>query len=226
MKTKRTRLSERSLPDYTKGEEIFNMVSHIVGGAFGIAALVGCVLVAALNGNVSGVVSGAIYGASMIILYTMSSVYHGLRNGTAKKVFQIIDHCSIFFLIAGTYTPITIGLLCKSSPAFGWTIFGIIWGCAALGITMTAIDLKKYKVPGMVLYIVMGWCVVIAIFPLLKVMPLSGFMWLLAGGIFYTVGAVLYAVGKRKRYFHSVFHLFVVVGSILQFITIIFYIMP
>lgn len=223
----RTKLKDRLLPVYTKGEEIFNMVSHIVGGAFAICALVLCVVVAALNGNVWGVVSGAIYGATMIVLYTMSSIYHGLRPEMPKKVFQVIDHCSIYFLIAGTYTPIAIGgQIRQENPVLAWVMFGIVWACCALGVTLTAIDLRKYRVFSMVCYIVMGWLIVFMIQPVLQVLPLAAFLWLLAGGIFYTVGSVLYGIGKKKRWMHSVFHLFVLLGSILQFVSILVYIMP
>ena len=223
----RTKLKDRLLPVYTKGEEIFNMVSHIVGGAFAICALVLRVVVAALNGNVWGVVSGAIYGATMIVLYTMSSIYHGLRPEMPKKVFQVIDHCSIYFLIAGTYTPIAIGgQIRQENPVLAWVMFGIVWACCALGVTLTAIDLRKYRVFSMVCYIVMGWLIVFMIQPVLQVLPLAAFLWLLAGGIFYTVGSVLYGIGKKKRWMHSVFHLFVLLGSILQFVSILVYIMP
>ena len=215
------------MPTYTKGEEIFNMVSHIVGGAFGIFALVFCVLVATLNNNVWGVVSGAIYGGTIIILYCMSSIYHGLKPNLAKKVFRVIDHCSIFLLIAGTYTPIAIGGQIRvQKPALAWVIFGVIWAAAILGITLNAIDMKKYAKFSMICYILMGWMVVIMIKPVLEILPIGGFIWLLAGGVAYTVGAVLYGVGKRRKWMHSVFHLFVLLGSILQFICILFYIMP
>ena len=223
----RTKLKDRLLPVYTKGEEIFNMVSHIVGGAFAICALVLCVVVAALSGNVWGVVSGAIYGATMIVLYTMSSIYHGLRPEMPKKVFQVIDHCSIYFLIAGTYTPIAVGgQIRQENPVLAWVMFGIVWACCALGVTLTAIDLRKYRVFSMVCYIVMGWLIVFMIRSVLQVLPLAAFLWLLAGGIFYTVGSVLYGIGKKKRWMHSVFHLFVLLGSILQFVSILVYIMP
>ena len=142
----RQKLCERKLPDYTKGEEIFNMVSHIVGGALGIVSLTLCVIFAALNKNVFGVVSGAIYGSSLIVLYTMSSIYHGLSSKTmSKKVFQVLDHCSIFFLIAGTYTPICLCPLREYNPLLGWGIFGVIWAAATLGIVLNSIDIKKYK---------------------------------------------------------------------------------
>ena len=154
---KRTKLKDRTLPNYTKGEEIANMVTHIIGGVIGIVALVLCVVFAAKNKNVYGIVSGSIFGAMMILLYTMSSIYHGLSPKlTAKKVFQIIDHCTIFLLIAGTYTPIVLCAVREYSPALGWTLFGVIWGFAILGIVLNSIDLTKYKTFSMICYLVMG----------------------------------------------------------------------
>ncbi|MDD4698722.1 MAG: hemolysin III family protein [Oscillospiraceae bacterium] len=221
----RTRLSDRVLPNYTKGEEIFNMVSHLVGGALGIVAVVLCVVFAALNSDIYGVVSGAIYGSTMILLYAMSSIYHGLRPQLmAKKVFQVIDHCSIYLLIAGTYTPITLCAFRKVSVVFGWTIFGIIWAAAVLGIILNSIDLKKYKVFSMICYLAMGWVVIFEIRPTYAALGVGGTVFLLVGGLFYTIGAVLYGVGKKHRYMHSIFHLFVVAGSIMHFFCILFYI--
>lgn len=223
---KRQKLSDRTLPHYTKGEEIFNMVSHIVGGAVGVAALTLCVIFAALHGNVYGVVSGAIYGASMIILYTMSSIYHGLRPQLmAKKVFQIIDHCSIFLLIAGTYTPISLSALRTSNPVLGWTIFGIIWGVAALGIILNSIDIKAYKTFSAICYLIMGWCIVFAWKPTVVALGTGGIALLISGGISYTVGALFYYFLKKKRYMHSVFHIFVVLGSVLHLLCILLYVM-
>ncbi len=221
----RTKLSERVLPQYTKGEEIFNMVSHIVGGALGIAALVLCVVFAAIHRDVYGVVGSAIYGATMIILYTMSSIYHGLKpHLTAKKVFQVIDHCSIFLLIAGTYTPIALTALREHTAWLGWTIFGVIWALAALGISLNAVDLKKYKKFSMICYLAMGWCIVLAAKATYEAIALPGILLLLAGGIAYTIGAVIYGVGKKHKYMHSIFHLFVVAGSVLQFLCILLYV--
>ena len=222
----RTKLRDRILPSYTKGEEIFNMVSHIVRAAFAIAALVLCVIVSALYGNGWGVASGAIYGATMILLYTMSSLYHGLRPEMAKKVFQIIDHCSIYLLIAGTYTPITLCSLRPAYPVTAWVIFGAVWGLAALGITLNAIDLKGFRIFSMICYLGMGWCIVFALKATLECLPLPGLWLLLAGGVFYTLGALLYGLGKKKRYMHSIFHLFVLAGSILHFLLIVIYVMP
>ena len=225
MKMQRTKLSERELPDYTKGEEIFNMVSHIVGGALGLAALVLCVVFSALHKNVYGVVASAIYGAPMIILYTMSSIYHGLRpNLMAKKVFQVIDHCSIFLLIAGTYTPLALCSFREYSAPLGWWIFGVIWGSAVLGIVLNAIDIKKYKRFSMICYLAMGWCIVFAAKATYLTLGFGGTAFLIAGGILYTIGAVLYAKAKNHRYMHSVFHLFVVFGSVLHFFCILLYV--
>lgn len=222
---KRTKLCDRVLPDYTRGEEIFNSVSHMVGGGFGVVALVTCVIVAALKGDIWGVVGSAIYGASLIALYTMSSVYHALPKNTGKKVMQILDHCTIYFLIGGTYTPIVLGPIRKLSPGWGWTIFGIVWGCAALGAVFTAIDLKKYAVLSMICYLGMGWCIVIAAKITIEALTLPALLWILVGGIAYTIGAVLYGIGSRHRYMHSVFHIFVLLGSIAQYFGIIFYIL-
>lgn len=221
----RTKLKDRILPDYTKGEEIFNMVSHTVGGAFGIAALVLCIIRAALKGNVWGVVGSSIYGASLIILYSFSSIYHGLAKNIGKKVMQILDHCAIFFLIAGTYTPIALGPIRRNSTVLGWSIFGIVWIFAVIGIIFNSIDLKKYSTFSMICYIGMGWCIIAISKTALKSIALTGLILLLIGGIAYTVGAVLYAIGKKRKYAHCIFHIFVVIGSILQFFAIYFYIL-
>lgn len=221
----RTKLSDRILPSYTKAEELFNMVSHIVGAAFGVAALVLCVVYSALNGDVWDVVGSSIYGGSLVLLYTMSSIYHGLPLNMGKKVMQIMDHCTIYFLIAGTYTPILFSAIREVSPAWCWSIFGIVWGFAVLGAVFTAIDIKKYSKLSMACYIGMGWCIVIAGKTAIAAIPFEGLMWLLVGGIAYTVGAGLYAIGKKKKFFHSIFHIFCVLGSFCQFLCILLYIL-
>ena len=199
------------------------MVTHIVGGAFGIVALVLCVVFSAKKHDPYLVVGSAIYGASLILLYTMSSVYHGLRPNLGKKVMQVLDHCTIYFLIGGTYTPIVLGPLRAMIPWLGWTIFGVVWGFCALGCTFTAIDIEKYKKLAMCCYIGIGWIIVIAIKPTMQAVTFEGFLFLLLGGVSYTIGAVLYALGKKMRYMHSIFHVFVLVGTALQFITIFAY---
>ncbi len=213
------------LPDYTKGEEIFNMVSHIVGGAMGIVVAVLCIVFAAKKGNPYSVVSASLFGSMMILLYSMSSIYHGLSSKLkAKKVFRVLDHCTIFFLIAGTYTPIALCTIRGYNKALGWTYFGIVWGLAALGVTLTAINLEKHKVLGMIFYIALGWCILPVIPRLIPLMGMGGMTFLFLGGISYTIGAVLYGIGKKKRYMHSVFHIFIVIGSLLHFFCILFYV--
>lgn len=224
VKYERIPFRDRKMPDYTNGEEIFNMVSHIVGGAFGVVALVLTVVFSALRGSVWSVVSSSIYGGSMILLYTVSGVYHGLPAGMGKRVMQVIDHCTIFLLIAGTYTPVVLSAIRSYSAVWGWTLFGVVWGCALLGMTFTAIDMKRYERLAMMLYLGIGWCIVTAVKPAMASIPMAGLGWILAGGIAYTVGAVLYGLGSRHRYMHSVFHVFVVAGSVLQFIGIFFYV--
>ena len=220
---KRTKLRDRRLPDYTKGEEIMNMVTHTVGGGIGILGLVFCVLKAALKGSAAGVVAAAIYGAALVALYTMSSVYHGLRPGTGKRVMQVLDHCTIYFLIAGTYTPIALCAIAPVYPVLGWGLLALEWGLGALAVTLTAIDLKKYNVFSMICYIGMGWAILPFMRQARQVLTDAGFLWLLWGGISYTVGAVLYGIGSKKKWFHSVFHIFVVLGSILQLVCIVWF---
>lgn len=221
---KRTKLSDRILPVYSRGEEIFNMVSHIVGGAIGITAIVLCSIFAGIKGDPYAVVSGVIFGVTMLLLYTMSSIYHGLKpNTSAKKVFQIIDHCSIFILIAGTYTPIALCTMRELNMAEGWILFGVIWGIAILGITLNSIDLKKFRVFSMICYLVMGWLIVVRIGVLIDAVGIGPFWLLLSGGIAYTIGALFYGLGKKK-WFHSVFHVFCVIASVLHFLFILLYV--
>ena len=222
----RTKLKDRILPIYSKGEEIFNMTSHIVGGVLGIVATVLCVVFAAIHGNGYGVVSGAIYGVTMIILYTMSSIYHGLKpQRYSKRVFQVLDHCSIFLLIAGSYTPFALVSFREYNTALGWTIFGVIWAMAIIGIILNSIDIKKFKVFSMICYLGMGWCIVFTANLLPKLLGTAGLSLLVAGGLSYTVGAILYGLGKKHKWMHSVFHLFILLGSLLQFFCILLYVM-
>jgi hemolysin III len=222
----RTKLKDRVLPTYTKGEEIFNMVSHILGSVLGIVAIVLCSVVAALHHNPYGVVSGVIYGISLVLLYTMSSVYHGLsKNLFAKRVFQVLDHCTIFVLIAGCYTPFALCTLREYSVAWGWTIFGVIWLMAIIGIVLNSIDLKKFKIFSMICYLAMGWCIVLKINVLPKLLGTAGFTLLAVGGVIYTIGAVLYALGKKHKWVHSLFHLCVFAASLVHFLCIVLYVM-
>ena len=219
---KRTPLLLRQLPDYTNGEEIMNMVTHIVGGGLSILGSVFCLL-AASNLRTVDLIGAIIYCVSMVAVYTMSSIYHGLRTNTSKKVMQVIDHCTIYFLIAGTYTPIMISGFLPVFPKIAWGLLIMEWGLAALAITLTAIDLRKYKVFSMVCYIFMGWGIIFFLPQTMAVMAPQGFYWLLAGGIAYTIGAVLFGLGKKLRWMHSVFHIFVILGSLFQYLAIVLF---
>ena len=219
----RTKLMDRQMPDYTKGEEIFNMTSHIVGGAMGLAALLMCVIRAAMNRDPYAVAGAIVYGISMIVLYTMSSVYHGLPDGMGKRVLQVLDHCTIYLLIAGTYTPILLAAMRPIDPTASWALFAIVWALSALAITLTAIDLRRYRVFSLICYLGMGWAIVFKVGLLIEAVGMAGFWLILAGGLSYTIGAVLYGAGKKMRYMHSVFHLFVVLGSVLHLLAILIY---
>lgn len=221
----RTKLKDRVMPDYTKGEERFNMISHIVGGAVGVAALVLCIIVSALHKNDYGLAGSIVYGISMIVLYVMSSVYHGLRPGMGKRVLQVLDHCSVYLLIAGTYTPILLSAMRPIEPAISWTLLGVVWGLAAIAIALNAVDLRQFRVISMILYIGMGWTIIFRVKTLIAAIGMTGFALILAGGLCYTVGAVLYGLGRTKRYMHSVFHLFVLAGSILHLLAILLYVL-
>ena len=217
-----TKVTSRLLPKYTLSEELFNSISHGVGAGLSVAALVLCVVNAALHGTAAGVVGASIYGATLVILYCMSTLYHAITNQTARRVFRVFDHASIYLLIAGTYTPITLVTL---KGALGWVLFGIVWGIAVLGIVFNSISIEKFKKFSMISYIVMGWAFIIGMKDIIEKMPRNGFIFLLLGGIAYTVGIIFYAL-KKKKFMHSVWHFFVLAGSILQFFSIYFYVLP
>lgn len=219
----RTKLMDRKLPDYTRGEELFNMISHIVGGALGIAALVLCIIRSALHHNGYGLAGSIVFGLSMILLYTMSSIYHGLHDGMGKRVLQVLDHCTIYVLIAGTYTPLLLSAMRPIDPVSSWALLAVMWGLAAIAITLTAIDLHRFRVLSMALYIGMGWTIVFRLPLLMQAVGPVGFGLILAGGLCYTIGAILYGVGKKKRYMHSVFHLFVIAGSVCHTLAILLF---
>ena len=221
----RTPVRERSLPDYTRGEEIANMISHIIGAVMGVFVLTSAIITAARHHNVWGIVSSSIYGAFLISLFTISSVYHGMLPCYGKKIMRVIDHCSIYFLIAGTYTPILLSAMRPVHPAWAWTVFGAQWALAIFATVFTAIDHEKFSKLSMASYIGMGWFVVIALNPTLDVLHGEGFMWLLGGGIAYTVGAVLYGLGKSKPILHTVFHIFVDIGAMMHAVCIINYVL-
>lgn len=201
------------------GEEIANAVSHGVGSLLSIAAAVVLIVRAAYLNDAMGVVGACIFGASLILLYTFSSIYHSLTNFKAKYVFQIFDHCSIFILILGTYTPICFTVL---RGAWGWTLFGINALCTVVGIVFNSIDLKRWNKISLVLYVIMGWSVLVSGKTMLRITPPGGLALLVIGGIAYTVGIIFYKM-KKVKYMHFVWHLFVLAGSILHYFYVLFY---
>ncbi len=222
----REKLAQRKLPDYTKGEEIVNMVSHILGSVAGIVSLTLGLVIAVWFGDGYSIAGSLVYGIAMILLYTFSSIYHGLaRHLLAKKVMQVIDHCSIFILIAGTYTPIVLCAIRRFNPYLGWILFAAVWAAATVGIVLNSIDIGRYKKFSAACYLLMGWCIVFAYPALGFLVSRGGTGLLLAGGICYTVGAGLYYFFKKTRYMHSVFHLFVLAGSITHMLYILLYVL-
>ena len=215
------KMSKITVPKYTLGEELLNSITHGLCVLFGITILVLTIIMSAYHHNTIGIVSSCIYGTSMIIMFLISCLYHALspRIG-AKKVFRILDHCDIYAFIAGSYTPFCLSLL---GGAVGWTLFGIIWTCAIIGVILNSINLEKYKKISLGLYLIQGWMVLISFNALYQALPTKGLIYLLSGGIVFTIGAVLYGLGKKMRYMHSVFHLFVLAGCILQSFSILFY---
>lgn len=219
----RTPLRERPFPDYTHREEMMNMLSHAVGVVCAIVMMV--IAVRASSGDPLKVACSIIYVATVLAAMLFSSIYHGLPKGMSKQVFRVIDHCDIFFTIAGTYTPITLIGIVPINPAMGWTIFAIEWGLAIIGATLNAIDLKRYSKFSMACYLGMGWCVIISLRDTILAMTLEGFLWIIGGGVAFTIGAVLYLIGKKKRYRHFIFHVFVLIGLVTQFIGVWWYLL-
>ncbi len=204
-----------NLPFYSVGEEIFSSVSHGIGALLAAAGLV-CLLVYSTHTALK-IVSLSIYGGTLFLLYMVSTLYHSLGLTKAKKVFQILDHCTIFLLIAGTYTPL---LLLGLGGMLGWGFLFAIWGFAFLGVVLNAIDMKRFQKLSMAAYLCMGWSAVLVMKPLLENLNVSEIVFLLAGGVFYSIGAILYAKGRKVAYMHSVWHLFVLVGSLMHFLLV------
>lgn len=215
-------MSNSSSPHYTLGEEIFNAVSHGVGAGL---ALIGYGYMLALSvhfGDIWSIVSVTIYCATLFIMFLSSTCYHALAYPSAKRILRVLDHCAIYLLIAGTYTPYT---LINLRGPLGWTIFFIIWTMAIIGIVLNAVDLKKYAKISVLCYVLMGWAVIFALKPLLATLAVQGALMLAIGGVFYTVGVIFYVI-RKVPYFHSVWHLFVLAGAITHFYSILLYVLP
>jgi hemolysin III len=207
--------------DQTPSEEFANSLIHGAGFLISLAGLSILVVFAALKGTVWHVVSCSIYGATLAILYLSSTLYHGLRPSKAKKVFNVIDHSSIYLLVAGTYTPFALGPLRQHG---GWILFGLIWGFAIFGVIFQSLFIHRFPVFSVLTYITAGWLIIFSIKPLLSTLPLPGIIWLAAGGLCYTGGVIFYAV--TRPFFHAVWHLFVLAGSLCHFISVLLYVIP
>ena len=202
---------------YTLGEEIFSSVSHGVGACLSIAGTVVLLVFSVIYGNALAVVSSSIYGASLIILYTMSTLYHSFTNERVKHFFQIMDHNTIFLLIAGTYTPITLYIL---GGVTGWILFSVVWVASIIGITLNSINMEKAKIPSLICYIATGWVIIFAIKPLIAKVPFLSALFLVLGGVIYTVGIVFYVI-KKVKYFHPIWHIFTILGSAFHYFSIL-----
>jgi hemolysin III len=200
--------------------ERFNSISHLIGAAAALAGLVILVVSASRQGDAWKIVSFSVYGATLLLLYAFSALYHSL-SGRAKDLFRKFDHSAIYLLIAGTYTPFTLVTL---RGAWGWSIFGVIWGLAVLGIVLDSLPRKGNRVLPVAIYLIMGWLVLMALKPLLRALPLAGFGLLLLGGLFYTLGVVFYALDKKVRHFHGIWHLFVLAGSVSHYFAVLLYV--
>ncbi len=201
-------------------EELYNSITHIVGAALALAGLAVLVVSASLRGDVWRIVSFSVYGATLCLLYSSSALYHS-TGGRVKKFLRVIDHQAIYLLIAGTYTPFTLVTL---RGAWGWSLFGVIWGLAVFGVVLDSLHGKGRRIPQLAIYLVMGWLILIALGPLLRGLPFWGLFWLAAGGLFYTSGVTFYLMDERFRYFHAVWHLFVLAGSLSHYFAVLFYI--
>lgn len=216
-------MKKNKLAKYTLGEELMSAITHGVGAIFSIVALVLLIIKAVQLKSGLALVSGLIYGISLIILYLMSTLYHSLSPKIkAKYVFRVLDHCSIYLLILGTYAPILIYIMANQKALI---IFLIMLAIAALGIVLNAISLERFKVYGFISYLVLGWLAIFSFPDVLKILSNAAVNYIIAGGIAYTVGALVYLIGKKVKYMHSIWHFFVLAGSVLHFIAIYFYIM-
>lgn len=222
-KTPRTPLKDRPFPDYSRKEEILNSASHAVGVLCTLVML--WMAVRASMENTLALVSSIVYMLSVLVMFLVSSIYHGLPKGMPKQVMRVVDHCDIFITIAGTYTPIMLLGVLNINPKMAWSIFIVEWVFAVIGVILNAIDLKKYAKFSMVCYLAMGWCVIISLRDTILAMTWQGFAWIIAGGVAYTIGAVLYLIGKKKPYRHFIFHIFVLLAAIIQFVGIYLYLL-
>lgn len=203
-------------------EEVMNAVTHGIGTLLAVAALVLLTVFAYLYGEIWHIVSFSIYGTTLVLLYLASTLYHSFTNEHLKHIFKILDHSAIYLLIAGTYTPFTLVPL---HGVLGWTVFGLVWGIAVIGIVLQVFFVGRFKYISTLCYLLMGWFIIIAIKPLIATVAPLGILWLIIGGLFYTLGSVFY-LWHKLPYNHAIWHLFVLAGSISHFIAVFFYVLP
>ncbi len=213
---------DAAAPGAHSRSELLNSVSHGVGWALAVAALVVMVVFAALNGTARHVVGTTLFGSALVLLYAMSTLYHAFRGPRVKRVFRILDHSAIYLLIAGTYTPFCLTIL---RGPWGWTLFGLVWGLAALGIVFKSIFGPRHAILSTCIYLAMGWLVLIAIFPLWRALPPWGLFWLFGGGVCYSAGTIFYGL-ERLPFHHAVWHLFVLVGSACHVVAVMAFVIP
>jgi hemolysin III len=207
---------------YSRREDIANAVSHGIGLMLSVAGLVVLAIIAIRRGTALHIVSCGVYGVSLVLLFAASTLYHSFQSPRIKHVFRIIDHSSIYVLIAGTYTPFTLVVF---RGALGWTLFGLVWGLSVLGVVFQIFFVNRFKIFSVLVYLLMGWLVVIATHRVLATIPLGGILWLVAGGLTYTTGVLFYA-WKKIPYNHAIWHLFVLVGSACHYFAVLFYVFP
>ncbi|MDL2292224.1 hemolysin III family protein [Acholeplasma sp. OttesenSCG-928-E16] len=205
---------------YSNKEENMNTISHIIGAIFGFVVLIMCLIKSSKAFNTLGIISSIIYGLSVILLYSCSSYYHGLKNERLKRIFRVFDHCSIYVLIAGTYTPVALSGMLETHFTSAIIMLLLVWSLAIIAIILNAISIEKFKIVSMVLNLLIGWMAIFFLFDVINAISFAGFMYIISGGIIYTLGAVLYGIGRKKQYFHFIFHIFCLLGTLVHFIGI------
>lgn len=217
-------LDKIKLATYSRGEDWLNSISHMVGGGLSVIALLLCLIRAIVVRRWDYAWTGIIYGLTMIFMYTCSSVYHALRPNRGKKAMRMVDHAMIYPMISGTITPFAILVIVPINPVLGWVIFGVAWAVVALAVPLTLTMFEKTKALQMVLYLALGWMIIVAVKTLWESFSRPGTILLIAGGVVYTIGAILYGIGAKKKYFHSVFHFFIIAASVLHFLSLYLYV--
>lgn len=217
-------LDKIKLANYSRKEDWLNSISHMVGGGLSVLALLLCLIRAIVVRRWDYAIVGLVYGLTMISMYSCSSVYHALRPNRGKKAMRMVDHAMIYPMIAGTITPYALLVILPQNKVLGWVLFAVAWATVAAAVPITLTLFNKTKVVQMILYLALGWMIIVAVKTLWSCFDRAGLILLVAGGVAYTLGAIIYGIGAKYRYFHSVFHFFVLIGSILHFLSLYLYV--